>query len=166
MSDLYAEFTDHLILSQPQRSCPVDGTTACLFMHCVECELYKNHAPNGDDNIKKGGNNMGYSNKAKAAEANADKVNDKNFITINDITIDRANEIKEGVVMFDIAVGHIKIYGMSMRHMTNKDGQEWDAISFPARKADNGKYYDIAWFPMSAELKAQVAEKVIDKLNS
>lgn len=117
-------------------------------------------------NTKKGGNIMGYSNKAKAADANADKRNDKNFITIDDITIDRANEIKEGTVMFDITVGHIKIYGMSMRHMTNKDGQEWDAISFPARKADNGKYYDIAWFPMSAELKAQVAQKVIDKLNA
>ena len=136
MSDLYTEFTENLT--------PLPG----------------------EDNIKKGGNIMGYTNKAKAADANADKVNDKNFITINDITIDRANEIKEGTVMFDITVGHIKIYGMSMRHMTNKDGQEWDAISFPARKADNGKYYDIAWFPMSAELKAQIAEKVIGKLNA
>ena len=122
--------------------------------------------PEGIGIIMKGGNIMGYSNKAKAADANADKVNDKNFITINDISIDRANEIKDGVVIFDIAVGHIKIYGMSMCHMTSKDGQEWDAISFPARKAENGKYYDIAWFPMSAELKAQVAEKVIAKLNA
>ena len=137
MSDLYSEFTEHL-----------NGIT---------CRK---------KNIQKGGNDMGYSKKAKAADANADKVNDKNFITINDISIDRANEIKDGVVMFDLTVGHIKIYGMSMRHMTNNDGQEWDAISFPARKADNGKYYDIAWFPMSAELKAQVAEKVIDKLNA
>ena len=136
MSDLYTEFTEHLT--------PLPG----------------------EDNIMKGGNIMGYSkNKAKTADAkNADKVNDKNFITIEDITIDRANEIKDGVVMFDMTVGHIKIYGMSMRHMTNKDGQEWDAISFPARKADNGKYYDIAWFPMSAELKVQVAQKVIDTL--
>ena len=134
MSDLYTEFTENLT--------PLPG----------------------EDNIKKGGNNMGYSNKAKTADANADKVNDKNFITINDITIDRANEIKDSVVMFDMTVGHVKIYGMSMRPMINKDGQEWDAISFPARKAENGKYYDIAWFPMSAELKAQLAQKVIDKL--
>ena len=109
---------------------------------------------------------MGYSNKAKAADANADKKNDKNFITIDDITIERANEIKEGTVMFDITVGNVKIYGMSMRAMTNKDGQEWNAIGFPARKADNGKYYDIAWFPASNELKEQIAQKVIEKLNS
>lgn len=115
----------------------------------------------------KGGNNMSYTtNKAKAAEANADKVNDKNFITIDDITINRANEIKEGTVMFDLTVGHVKIYGMSMRHLTNKDGEEWDALSFPARKADNGKYYDIAWFPMSNELRKQIIDLVIAKLNS
>ena len=148
MSDLYTEFTEHLT--------PLPGEDNKIVLTGITCRKRN----------MKGGNNMGYSNKAKAADANADKVNDKNFITINDITIDRANEIKDGVVMFDMTVGHIKIYGMSMRHMTNKDGQEWDAISFPARKADNGKYYDIAWFPMSAELKAQVAEKVIGKLNA
>ena len=109
---------------------------------------------------------MCYTNKAKAADANADKTNDKNYITISDITIERANEIKEGTVMFDMSVGHVKIYGMSMRHLTTKKGDSFDAISFPARKADNGKYYDIAWFPMSIELRGRIAEKVIAKLNS
>lgn len=132
MSDLYTEFTEYLT--------PLPG----------------------EDNIKKGGNIMGYSNKAKAADANADK----NFITISDITIERVNEIKPGTVMFDMSVGHVKIYGMSMRQCTTKKGDTFDAISFPARKADNGKYYDIAWFPMSIELRGQIAEKVIDKLNS
>lgn len=135
MADLYTEFTENLTLLP------------------------------GEDNIKKGGNDMGYSKKAKAADANADEKNDKNFITIDDITINRANEIKEDTVMFDLTVGHVKIYGMSMHHIS-KDGQEWDAISFPARKAENGKYYDIAWFPMSSELRNQIAEKVIDKLNA
>ena len=118
----------------------------------------------GEDNInERRVTIMGYSKKnAKTAEANADR----NFITIDDIIIDRAVEIKEGTVMFDITVKNVKIYGMSMRHMTRKDGGEFDSIGFPARKADNGKYYDIAWFPASNELKEQIAEKVIDKLNS
>lgn len=136
MSDLYTEFTEHLT--------PLPG----------------------EDNIKKGGNVMGYTKKAKAADANADKVNDKNFITIDDITINRANEIKEGTVMFDLNVGNVKIYGMCMKHLTNDNGEEWDSISFPSRKADNGKYYDHAWFPMSTDLRDKIVEKVIDKLNA
>ena len=43
MADLYTEFTEHLT--------PLPG----------------------EDNIMKGGNNMGYSKKAKAAEANAEE---------------------------------------------------------------------------------------------
>ena len=138
MSDLYTEFTQNLPL------------------------------PGAMENIKKGGNQlMGYSKKAKTAEANAEEM-----IKAEEISISRANEIKENVVMFDAVVRGITIYGMCMRHYKNKKGEEGDMISFPARPSDkkdeNGNiiYYNHCFFKISKELKDSIVEKVIDKLNS
>lgn len=123
----------------------------------------------GEDNIKKGGNQlMGYSKKAKAADANAEEKK----ISAEEIVITRANEIKENVVMFDIMVRGITIYGMCMRHYTNKKGEEGDMISFPARPSDkkddagNVIYYNHCYFPISKELKDKIVDLVVAKLDS
>lgn len=128
----------------------------------------------GEDNIKKGGNQlMGYSKKAKAAEANAEeKKISAEEISAEEIIITRANEIKEYVVMFDIQVRGITIYGMCMRHYTNKKGEEVDMILFPARPSDkkddagNIIYYNHCYFPISKELKDKIVDLVVAKLDS
>lgn len=140
----------------------------------VHCDVYDRTFTNltpvpGEDNIKKGGNNeMGYSKKAKAADANAEEKK----ISVGEIIVTRANEIKENVVMFDIQVRGITIYGMCMRHYTNKKGEEGDMISFPARPSDkkddagNVIYYNHCYFPISKELKDKLIDLVVAKLNS
>lgn len=115
----------------------------------------------GNENIMKGGNNMGYSKKAKAAEANAEE---KNMITISDIEVTRASEIKEGTVAFDMTVRGIAIQGCFMRQYTNKEGAEGDLISFPSYKGNNGKYYNYVWFPISKDLKEHLKERIISLL--
>ena len=117
--------------------------------------------PGEDNNYRKADNNMGYSNKAKAAEANADQK--KDLFTIDQIEVTRAAEIKEDVVMFDMSVRGIKIYGMCLRHYKNDKG-EGDIISFPSKQAKDGKYWDVAWFPISNDLKAGLIDKIVSLL--
>ena len=116
----------------------------------------------GEDNIlRKADNIMGYSNKAKAAEANADQK--KDLFTIDQIEVTRAAEIKEDCVMFDMTVRGVKIYGMCLRHYKNDKG-EGDIISFPSKQAKDGKYWDVAWFPISNDLKAGLIDKIVSLL--
>lgn len=102
---------------------------------------------------------MGYSNKAKAAEANAEEKK----ISAEEINVTRAAEVKEDVVMFDMEVRGIKIYGMCLRHYKNEKG-EGDIISFPSKQAKDGKYWDVAWFPISNDLKAGLIDKIVSLL--
>lgn len=123
--------------------------------------IIKDSKPIGSENIMKGGNNMSYSKKAKTAEANADQ---KDIITIDDIEIVRANEVKEGRVLFDMKVRGINISNMVLQSYTNKEGQEGDILDFPNYKAKNGNYYRYAWFPISKELKQKIIDQVVSLL--
>ena len=104
---------------------------------------------------------MAYSNKAKTAEANADQK--KDFISLDDIEVVRAAEVKEDRVLFDIKVKGISISNMVLQHYI-KDGKEGDIIDFPQYKAKNGKYYSYAWFPISKETREGLVSKVVDAL--
>lgn len=117
--------------------------------------------PGEDNNTERRITNMGYSNKAKAAEANADQK--KDLFTIDQIEVTRAAEIKEDCVMFDMTVRGVKIYGMCLRHYKNDKG-EGDIISFPSKQAKDGKYWDVAWFPISNDLKAGLIDKIVSLL--
>ena len=132
MSDLYTEFTQNL---------PLPGAMENINERRIT--------------------NMGYSNKAKAAEANADQK--KDLFTIDQIEVTRAAEIKEDCVMFDMTVRGVKIYGMCLRHYKNEKG-EGDIISFPSKQAKDGKYWDVAWFPISNDLKAGLIDKIVSLL--
>ena len=117
--------------------------------------------PGEDNNTERRITNMGYSNKAKAAEANADQK--KDLFTIDQVEVTRAAEISDGVVMFDMTVRGVKIYGMCLRHYTGSKG-EGDIISFPSRKGKDEKYWDVAWFPISNDLKAGLIDKIVSLL--
>ena len=105
---------------------------------------------------------MAYSKKAKTADANAEEK--KDIITIEDIEVVRAAEVKENRVLFDIKVKGISISSMVLQHYTNKEGVEGDMISFPQYKGKNDKYYTYAWFPISKEMKEGIIEKVVSLL--
>ncbi len=132
MSDLYTEFTEHLT--------PLPG----------------------EDNIKKGGNIMGYSKKAKAAEANAEEK--KDLIQVGEVKVTRANELDQPddkfKIMFDIIVRGVAVQGMCFQSYTNAQGEKGDMITFPSYKAKNGKYYNHAWFPITKELKDDIIKQI------
>lgn len=133
MADLYTEFTEHLT--------PLPG----------------------EDNIKKGGNIMGYSQKAKAAEANAEE-SKKNLIQVGQVKVKRASELDmpddKFKIMFDIIVRGVAVQGMCFQSYVNANGEKGDMITFPSYKAKNGKYYNHAWFPITKELKDDIIKQI------
>lgn len=60
---------------------------------------------------------------------------------------------------FDMVVNGITIFGCFYREGV-KDGKEWSLISFPSRKADNGKYYNYVQFPISETLKGEIVKQM------
>lgn len=72
-----------------------------------------------------------------------------------DVKVTRAKEVKEGSVAFDMIVNGVNIYGCWYRE-GNSNGQDYELISFPSRKADDGKYYNYAWFKVEDDVKAQI----------
>ena len=58
-----------------------------------------------------------------------------------EIEVTRAKEL-ENVVMFDMIVNGVTVYGCSYKTFERKDGSgEFAKIDFPSRKGNDGKYY-------------------------
>lgn len=71
----------------------------------------------------------------------------------------RAKEVKEGRVAFDMKVNGVTVYGCWYVEGT-KDGNPYTIVNLPQYKAENGKYYSHAWFPMSNEVKQNIIEQL------
>lgn len=76
-----------------------------------------------------------------------------------DVQVTRAKEVKEGSVAFDMEVNGITIYGCWYNEYKTKEGKDGTLISFPSYK-NNDKYYNHVWFPVSAELKADIIAQI------
>lgn len=74
--------------------------------------------------------------------------------------VTRAKEIKEGTVSFDMEVNGVKVYGCWYKEGTNKDGKDYQIVDLPQEKGSDGKYYSIAWFPMSKEVRENIIEQL------
>lgn len=72
-----------------------------------------------------------------------------------DVKVTHAKEVKEGSVAFDMVVNGVTIYGCWYRE-GEKDGEEYQIVNFPSQKGKDGKYYNIAWFKIDDELKADI----------
>lgn len=77
-----------------------------------------------------------------------------------DVTVSNARVISEDVVSFDMTANGVRIYGMIYRAGTSDKDEEYELISFPSKKAKNGKYYSHCWFPISNELKAYIIDEL------
>jgi len=77
--------------------------------------------------------------------------------TVNnyDVKVTRAKEFDNGSVAFDVVVNGVTIYGCWYRE-GEKDGKEYEIINFPSQEGKDGKYYNIAWFKIEDELKADI----------
>ena len=72
-----------------------------------------------------------------------------------DVKVTRAKEVKEGSVAFDMVVNGVTIYGCWYRE-GEKDGKEYQMISFPSQKGKDDKYYNHCWFKIDEDLKSDI----------
>ena len=68
-----------------------------------------------------------------------------------EIKVTRAKEFDD-VVLFDVEINGVTIYGCSYRTLKRKDtGEEFVKIGFPQRKGKDDKYYNHAFVKLSEE---------------
>lgn len=76
----------------------------------------------------------------------------------------KAKAVKDGRAVFDMEVNGVKIYGCWFTEYKNQEGKDGTMVTFPSYKGDNGTYYSHAWFPISKELKEDIAKQIEDLL--
>lgn len=74
--------------------------------------------------------------------------------------VTRAKEIKEGTVSFDMEVNGVKVYGCWYKEGTSSTGKDYQIVNLPQKKGSDGKYYSIAWIPMSKEVRENIIEQL------
>lgn len=92
---------------------------------------------------------------AKAEEA-------KNYV----VKVLKAKDFTKGdnvSIAIDLLVNDVTIYGCWYRSGLDKNGNDYSMISFPSHKANDGKYYNYAFFKISDELMEDI-EKQIESL--
>ena len=87
------------------------------------------------------------------------KKNETSNTATYDVKVTRAKEVKTDQVVFDMVVNGVTIYGGWYRKGT-KDGKEYEFISFPSQKAENGKYYNHAWFKIEQAVQDDIVEQL------
>ena len=63
-------------------------------------------------------------------------------------------------VAFDMEVNGIKIYGCWLKEGTSKKGENYSMVILPSKVGKDGKYYSVAWFPISKELTKEIREQI------
>ena len=85
----------------------------------------------------------------------------KNESVITSMEVTRAHAFDNGGVVFDAIIYGITIYGLRV-----VEGKNGDFISFPARKGNDGSYYNHVWVKLTdddtKELISQV-EKALEE---
>ncbi len=62
-------------------------------------------------------------------------------------------------ILFDMDVNGVSVSGCTYRE-GEKDGKEWQMVTFPQRKGSDDNYYNIVWMPMSKELTQTIAAQI------
>ena len=77
------------------------------------------------------------------------------------IEVIRAKEVKLGTIAFDVNVNGVTIYGCFYKAgISKKTNKDYELINFPQRKGTDDKYYNIALFPISADVKAEIIKQL------
>ena len=94
-------------------------------------------------------------------ELSKKKTEEKEVIN-HKIEVTRAKEL-ENVIMFDMKVNDVTIYGCSYRVLTRKDtGEEFGKVGFPSKKSGDN-YYNHAFVKLSAA-DVETIDKQLEKL--
>ena len=90
------------------------------------------------------------------------KKTEEKEVTNHEIEVTRAKEL-ENVIMFDMKLNDVTIYGCSYRVLTRKDtGEEFGKVGFPSKKSGDN-YYNHAFVKLSAA-DVETIDKQLEKL--
>ena len=73
----------------------------------------------------------------------------------NVIKVTRGHVFDDGSVAFDMEVNGVSIYNCTLR-----EGKNGQFVSFPSRKAKDGKYYSYVYVKLSEEDIADIIEQL------
>lgn len=65
-------------------------------------------------------------------------------------------------IRFNAQVNGVYIYGMSYIEYVTKEGKPGSMIAFPSYKANNDKFYNVVWIPISRELQNDIEKQISD----
>lgn len=102
------------------------------------------------------------SNNENKANTRGKKASRPDPIEVKSFSVKRAIECRNGAVLFDLELNGVTIYGCSIV-TSERDDSEF--IGFPSHKGNDGKYYSIAWAPLSDEDTADIIDAVDKKLD-
>ena len=77
-----------------------------------------------------------------------------------DVEVTHAHEFKSGDISFDIIVNGVNLYGLTYMNEDAKRNIKKSFISFPARKGNDGNYYNHAWFKIDDKLQGEIEEQI------
>lgn len=75
------------------------------------------------------------------------------------VNVKRAKQWESGNISVDLEVNGVTVYGCSYVQ-GKKNDKEYAFISFPSQKGKDGNYYNHAFFPISAELLADIEKQI------
>ena len=85
-----------------------------------------------------------------------------------EISVKRAKDFTEEgndgfIIAFDMEVNGITIYGCWYREDKDKKGEDYQMVSFPSHKGNDGKFYNWAYVKLSKEDTEKIS-KMIEEL--
>lgn len=78
------------------------------------------------------------------------------------VEVQRVHDVsKDGKtrILFDMKVNGVSVSGCTYME-GEKNGKEWQMVTFPQRKGSDNNYYNIVWMPMSKELTQTIASEI------
>lgn len=93
---------------------------------------------------------------AEQAEAQALTIK---VLRAKDFTEDDAKE-NECSIVFDMKVNGVTIYGCWYRTGSDKNGEDYEMVSFPSQKGKDGKYYNHAYVKLQQSNIAFIASEI------
>ena len=89
-----------------------------------------------------------------------EKENSKQESILKDYSVDHGRRHTKEKVRFALTVNGVTVYGCNV-----VEGKNGDFISFPSYKGNDGKYYNHAYIPLTAEDQEHILLSVEKELN-
>lgn len=97
---------------------------------------------------------------SRNTEKNTEKKTTWTGNVVKNVKVVRAGWVTDNALAFNMIVNNmVQVNGCWYRTGT-KDGKDYEIISLPQYKGNNGKYYNTVFFPISEELKSDIINQI------